>query len=168
MNFLTNYAARIFERASYSNNAPIVEYLSETMSQVSRDIHSVVGRPQQSSQIMANPQEQRPPVPSSLLQKASLSSFNNSLNSLKMNHNSQSLLRGDDNNNNQNPNDPNVNITPETQEMFQQFLTFLKLNKSNNNNDSNNKINTNSKNIDTNGNNSNNNIHSNNNGHFSS
>lgn len=44
MNFLTTYASRIHERASYSDNSSIVDYLNETLGQVSRDIQSIVGR----------------------------------------------------------------------------------------------------------------------------
>lgn len=100
MNFLTTYAARIYERASYSNNVPIIEYLNETMSQVSRDIQSVVGRTQaNSAQLPMSgqtlPPAQHPPPP---------------LKSTTA------------------PGRGSANITPEAQEMFQKFLTFLQMN----------------------------------------
>lgn len=100
MNFITTYAARIYERASYSNNVPIIEYLNETMSQASRDIQSVVGRTPNStlpSTGQTLPPFQHAPTPPK---------------------NTTAPARGS----------APANITPETQEMFQKFLTFLQLN----------------------------------------
>ena len=57
MNFLTNYASRLHERASYSGKAPIVDYLNETLGQVSRDIQAIVMRS------TANNEKCTPPAP---------------------------------------------------------------------------------------------------------
>lgn len=101
MNFITTYAARIYERASYSNNVPIIEYLNETMGQASRDILSVVGRTPNStlpSTGQTLPPFQHAPAP--------------------VKSNTTVPARGS----------APTNITPETQEMFQKFLTFLQFN----------------------------------------
>ena len=106
MNFLTTYATRIYERSLYSNNTPIVEYLNETMSQVGRDIQSVVGRPSNTTNNNTAPSAQMTtPSPKSLAVPG----------------------RGINSQQNQEPVNP-ANITPETQEMFHKFLTFLQLN----------------------------------------
>lgn len=112
MNFLTTYAARIYERASNSNNAPIVEYLNETMGQVGRDIQLVVGRP---SNATTGSSSSSTTTSSSL--PSSSSAKTNALNAAM--------------------NNMRTNIPPETQEMFQKFLAFLQLTNSNNNNNHN-------------------------------
>lgn len=113
MNFLTTYAARIYERASNSNNAPIVEYLNETMGQVGRDIQLVVGRP--SNATTGSSSSSTTTTSSSL--PSSSSAKTNALNAAM--------------------NNMRTNIPPETQEMFQKFLAFLQLTNSNNNNNHN-------------------------------
>lgn len=111
MNFLTNYASRIHERASYSDNAAIVDYLKETLGQVSRDIQAIVGR-----------SPYKPAIPNK--PDIVIHNDNNALKPTNGNHldNNNSLTC----NNSQN----NHIHDPQTQEMFQQFMAFMKMTKS--------------------------------------
>lgn len=112
MNFLTNYASRIHERASYSENTAIVDYLKETLGQVSRDIQAIVG-------LSPN----KPTIPN----KPDIVINNNDNGGLKQtngNHDKNNSLTtaASHSQNNHIPD-------PQTQEMFQQFMAFLKMTK---------------------------------------
>lgn len=115
MNFLTNYASRIYERASYSDNqTTVVDYLKETLGQVSRDIQGIVGRSPTMNNKQAINANKQPDIVNIHNDKQGANGAQQNLdNPLSLNNNSQNNIEND----------------PQTQQMFQQFMTFLKMTK---------------------------------------
>lgn len=120
MTYLTTFASRIYDRAAYSNNSPILEYLSETLGQVSRDIHQITGT-----------QSSLQPSPNNVIGGSGGggvgSTVGHNLSKIFTQKHSQTLLPGAQASQTLPQHSSSGNNNAQ-QEMFQKFLEFMQLN----------------------------------------
>ncbi|KAF7495881.1 hypothetical protein SSS_04896 [Sarcoptes scabiei] len=152
MSFLINYASRIHERASNSENVIIVDYLRETLGQASRDIQVIVNRNNQNqisnNKIVENGQNLNSP-----------NTINKQINGGEIqsnrsnDHNEEKRKQSNEydsdvkNNNSIVSNSFIDQDSIQQEQLFRQFLMFLKMNNGNTTNNGENKSSNNQNNL---------------------